>query len=152
MKQPKFKAGDRVRVHSNRYEGIPATRGAGTICRESSAYGGRWEINLDDGQQLGYRVDEIELLEKTLDNLEVDDVLVNEDGNEKTILGVCGKVYLTSAYKNPNSAGSMYTVQELKDAGYTIKGQTAEPVEMTVAEIAKKLGIPNLHVVDGEDD
>ena len=79
----------------------------------------------------------VKLKEKTLDNLEVGDILVGVYGNKK-VLGICGLVYFLSRTGNFNEAERLYTIEEIKHM-HTLKQQD-EPEELTMAELEEELG------------
>lgn len=86
---------------------------------------------------------DLQPIEKTLDNLEVGDVLVDNYGAERTVIDVLPHSYLLSSVFNPDTIGDWYTPRDLKKDGYTIKNATPkELTELTVAEVEKKLNIP----------
>lgn len=95
---------------------------------------------------------EVTPIEKTWDTLEVGDILVDDDGDERAVLGVMGKIVFYSNLEF-NESGDWETVTALKWSGWTIKQDTSTPSEtvMTIAEIEKKLGIANLKVVKEGD-
>lgn len=78
---------------------------------------------------------------KTLDNLEVGDVLLSASG-ERTVLAVCGRLVFYSYADQPNSSSMFLTVEELKDKGFKVKSQESNIVEMTLEEVAKLKGVP----------
>ena len=80
------------------------------------------------------------------DGLVEGDVIVN-DNYIRTILGVCGKVYLASSHNNPDYFHFGYTLVELIQHNYKLfvepqveSALTSQVTEMTVAEISKALG------------
>lgn len=83
--------------------------------------------------------EDLEPSEKTLENLEVGDILVDCDG-EKKVLGICGLVYFLSEYGNFDRCGLVgWTLESIKEEGLKLKGESG-PKEMTVKEISDKLG------------
>ena len=89
----------------------------------------------------------VKLKEKTLDNLEVGDILVaksrfNNKACEKKVLGICGLVYFLSEIDDFGTSCSNFTIQEIKEF-YTLK-QEEEPEEkteeVTMAELEEELG------------
>ena len=90
----------------------------------------------------------LELLteEKTLDTVDVGDVVVDGDGRERTILDTSknGTVLFLSSAASGDWSGVMATRQELKLFDYTVKQSTPapEPKEMTLEEVSKALGYP----------
>lgn len=88
-----------------------------------------------------FKDNHLELAVKTLHNLEVGDVIVDEEGDEKMVLGVCEKAYLMSVWNNFDSYGQGHTAEELEKNNYKVKGQEeTETEEMTMAELCKELG------------
>ena len=83
----------------------------------------------------------VKLKEKTLDNLEVGDILVSQHRSKK-VLGICGLVYFLSDSDCHNTSSKNYTIEEIKDM-YTLKQEEEpedEPEELTMAELEKELG------------
>ena len=89
----------------------------------------------------------VKLKEKTLDDLEVGDILFVKaiSGGadyEVKVLGICGLVYFLSDSDCHNTSGKNYTIQEIKGM-YTLKQEEEpeeEPEELTMAELEKELG------------
>lgn len=90
----------------------------------------------------------LELLteEKTLDTVDVGDVVVDSSGEEFTILdkSLNGTVLFVSWSNDATRYHDGFTRQELKEFGYTVKQSTPapEPKEMTLEEVSKALGYP----------
>ena len=89
---------------------------------------------------------DIKLKEKTLDDLEVGDILVakrhfNNKACEKKVLGICGLVYFLSEIDDFGISCSNFTIQEIKE-DYTLKKEEdqEEPEEITMAQLEKELG------------
>ena len=83
----------------------------------------------------------VKLKEKTLDDLEVGDILVSEYCDKK-VLGICGLVYMLSHDGDFTRCGVGYTIEEIKDM-YTLKPKERpedEPEEITMAELEEELG------------
>ena len=88
----------------------------------------------------------VKLKEKTLDDLEVGDILVakrhfNNKACEKKVLGICGLVYFLSEIDDFGISCSNFTIQEIKE-DYTLKKEEdqEEPEEITMAQLEKELG------------
>jgi hypothetical protein len=100
----------------------------------------------DDLDDRVYRIKNIHFLPRTLDDLEEGDVLVDVagDGYEKTVLGVCGKVFFLSQTFSHESFDTGYTVEDLKIYGWTIKQeqQEEEITELTLEDVAKLANVP----------
>ena len=90
-----------------------------------------------------FKDEDLEPIEKTMDNLEQGDILVDEVGDKIKILGICGLAYCISCNNNFDKArNSLYTLKELKDNGYKVYQEEPEETipEMTVEEVQEKLG------------
>ena len=78
------------------------------------------------------------------DGLEVNDIIVDNDGDECKILAVLNEenqVYALSVYNNFSEFKDIQTLTELIYNGYKLKSQVdSDTVEMTVEEISKQLG------------
>ena len=86
------------------------------------------------------------------DGLEVNDIIVDNDGDECKILAVLNEenqVYALSAYNNFLEFKDIQTLKELIYNRYKLKSQVdSDAVEMTVEEISKQLG-KNVKIVKG---
>lgn len=105
-------------------------------------------------------------LEKTLENLEPGDVVVDKDGDKRMVIDTSknGKVYLLSAYwsehHTPDQINSSqkcfsraHTAHDLEQNAYTLFTEPTPPEvqEMTVGEIEKALG-KKIKVVKSSDE
>ena len=86
------------------------------------------------------------------DGLEVNDIIVDNDGDEYKVLAVLNEenqVYVLSACNQFAEAGNIQTLTELIDNYYKLKSkEDSNTVEMTVEEISKQLG-KNVKIVKG---
>jgi len=94
---------------------------------------------------------DIKLKEKTLDDLEVGDILVTSgpcfhEGRERKVLTICGGVYFLSGVDTFTNYGGGYTIEEIKSM-YTLRPKERpkerpedEPEEITMAQLEKELG------------
>ena len=86
------------------------------------------------------------------DGLEVNDIIIDNDGDECKILAVLNEenqVYALSAYNNFLEFKDIQTLKELIYNGYKLKSQVdSDAVEMTVEEISKQLG-KNVKIIKG---
>ena len=86
------------------------------------------------------------------DGLEVNDIIIDNDGDERKVLAVLNEenqVYVLSAFNQFAEAGNIQTLTELIYNGYKLKSQVdSDAVEMTVEEISKQLG-KNIKIVKG---
>ena len=104
----------------------------GYDCNDKLGYEYSYRVFLEIGAgQVSY----LRPAKKTLYNLEEGDVLVDKNGDERMVLGVCGKVYFLSIFGCFDISDNMQTARELERRGYTIKGQ--EPELETVEVLGK---------------
>ena len=88
----------------------------------------------------------VKLKEKTIDNLEVGDVLVTSapdfyKGRERKVLAICGLVYFLSGVDTFTKYDGGYTIEEIKYMHTLKKEEEPEvPEELTMAELEKELG------------
>lgn len=89
-------------------------------------------------------------MEKTLENLEVGDLVKNSDGRYRKVLATLnptgeGRVYFVSDWsRNPNNQalklnGYMTTITSLREDEW-VSYSPSSPVKMTLAEVSAKLG------------
>jgi len=154
MKDAKeFKVGDRVRV-INSLEPIYMSVEVGKI---GKVVDHRWSC----GEEVRVSVDfkychqtcapsQLQLVSTDLDTLQEGDVVIESDnGDDRVILGVCGKGYLLSVCESKEYAGGWYTAKELEDNGYKVKGvEDEEETPMTVEEVSKLVG-KKVKIVEG---
>lgn len=98
--------------------------------------------NGDESSRIGEEVHNFKLLDTTLDDLQAGDKISILRKDPYLVEGRLGNIVFLS-YNNASCAVT-YTIQSLKDSGATIvedQQVEEEKVEMTVGEIAKKLGI-----------
>ncbi len=90
---------------------------------------------------------QLEKVEKTLETLEVGDVVdTHSSVGDKTVMGVCGKLFFLSVTGLPDALGAAWTVARMQEKGFTVKGAETEETIMTVKEIEDKLKITNLRI------
>lgn len=65
-----------------------------------------------------FSANDLEPVKKTLENLEVGDILKDEDGYEYMVLGVCGRVYHLSEPDDFDTSAGSFTAKELKESGF----------------------------------
>ena len=89
---------------------------------------------------------DIKLAEKTLDNLEVGDILVTSapdfyKGRERKVLAICGLVYFLSGVDAFTKYDGGFTIEQIKYMHTLKKEEEPEvPEELTMAELEKELG------------
>lgn len=142
MSANKFKVGDKVKVR----EGLVADEHYGGVCCDSSMVEMGGEVLTIDyvERDYYYRVKErafywtdemLEPAEKTLDNLCVGDFVVSGNRVSKILAAVDG-CYLLSDAKLHIYTNGWYTVDELKEGGYSFIGLNAS--EPTIEILGKK--------------
>lgn len=140
-KNPKFKVGDKVRLIEKYASWQPDYTFTVTSISKSSSDDDGGMINGSDGICVFGR--RLELAEKSLDNLQVGDILVHTDGDEAKVLAVLGNVFLRSEWNDFDKSFEWYTVAEAKMDSWTVKQDSPAPetTELSVAELEEKLGI-----------
>lgn len=131
----KFKVGDKVI-----YKGKKAV-----VNYTYNGYDWGIEIEFEDGEvclvgNTEVRQGEVKLYKKSLDNLEVGDVLVR-NGQERAVLAVVDKLVALSYWDMPDEHYEWYTVAELRKSGMKLK-DSEEITELTLEEVAELKGIP----------
>lgn len=87
---------------------------------------------------------------RTLDDLEEGDVVVDKYGDERKVLGACGEVYFLSRWDNFKKAiGDCCTLEEIKQAGYTLKQEEEEPEEGKLELTAIRKDLPEKLYING---
>ena len=88
--------------------------------------------------------EELELVEKSWDTLEVGDEIKDDNGYSRWVLGLCGRVIFVSDLNNKDANAGSYTKEELIRYGYTIvqpkEEETPEIPEYTMEEAIKIVG------------
>lgn len=140
-KNPKFKVGDKVRLIEEYASWQPDYTFTVTSIFKSSSDDDGGMINGPDGICVFGR--RLELAEKSLDNLQVGDILVHTDGDEAKVLATLGDVFLRSGWNDFEITDSWFTAMEAKTYDWTIKQDSPAPAttELSVAELEEKLGI-----------
>ena len=154
----KFKHGDRVTCEiMGRYiedARINLNHEFPTIC-QNIIDGGEKCDHLGHDYTYSFRdiggIKNLKLKEKTLDDLEVGDILVTSgpcfhEGRERKVLTICGGVYFLSGVDTFTNYGGGYTIEEIKSM-YTLRPKERpeerpedEPEEITMAQLEKELG------------
>ena len=149
----KIKVGDRVRAVNGKPNAcaelgdvMTLPNGSEKVCTITDVAEDRFWINNCGHGYLEDHVLELLTEEKTLDTVDVGDVVVDKRDFECTILDTSknGTILFTSRFSNSAQVGGYYTRQEMRDQGYTVKQSTPapEPKEMTLDEVSKALGYP----------
>jgi hypothetical protein len=146
-----FKVGDRVRVKTSIGKGMVGAGKEGVIIRDR-LYSSRWmyEVSLDNGGDYFFNFEHLEPLPKTLDTLTEGDVVVDKDDTDDTMtVEHVLKPGLYVLLDSDNDTG-LYNTKELARRGFVPQQDPeSEKTSMTVAEVAKKLGLnpDKLHIV-----
>jgi hypothetical protein len=76
------------------------------------------------------------------------DILVDKDGREKKILGICGEVYFMSFFGNFENYGTVWTKKELEKNGCKLKTDLPEnEVEKAIKLLEEKGKIVNGKII-----
>jgi hypothetical protein len=145
----KFKVGDVVKATTNGYNFT--TKDCKWVGRVTDVHGdGSFRAETisgsysDVGEFYGYlRQEDFALVKKELEDVEVGDILVDDEGKDRYVMGVAGKmVWLSNTCDEANHEGNtnLYTMIELKEDGFTFKDQEPEIMELSMDEVAKKFG------------
>lgn len=148
----KFKKGDKV-VALEDHSGYTLTKGK-TYVVDSLDYDGDPRVINDEGYKVGVfsfyfelapkrkynKRKKVSMKVKTLDNLEVGDVLVLNGRFERTVLAVVRSLIALSVAGDPTDYLGWYTVTQLNKNGHKLKAQPEQPKELTLKEIEEKLG------------
>lgn len=148
MAELKFKAGQKVKVVSNSDPCIKSKQlMVGKVCEikfidNSDIYPySVW--NEDKSNWWWFIESDLQAVERTLDDLEVGDILVNGD-EERKVLGLLESLIFTSDNIDFDSASStVWTVKQLKIHGWSLKQeeQPEDTTEISIQEIADKFNI-----------
>jgi hypothetical protein len=109
---------DKVYVCQNVFNGKNYNGKLGYVyswCISSSAM--KYEVDSGD-------CEDIELLKKTIEDIDEGDILIDEYNRERMVLGRAGKVYFVSNPDCFDKAGIYYTIEEIKEK---FKLKVAEP-------------------------
>lgn len=90
---------------------------------------------------------DLELINRPIEDVREGDKIVDKHGDVREVLTVSGQMvfatYANEEYRKNPVNYTIFTIRELIGGGYTILQEPQEPetVEMTVAEVAEKLGL-----------
>lgn len=118
----------------------------GKVVRVSDFRGGFVSVDNPDLRG-GLWIENVKLMEKTMDNLVQGDILVRKEyGYTFEVQGKIGKVYIGV---DEDDEAVLYTAKQLESYEYEIK-QEETTTEVTLEEVAEKMGIPleNLRIKD----
>lgn len=140
----KFKIGDPVELLT-RYGGhVPGETGRVTNVKSTNdeAEGGLITVQLLNGGSINCYGSRLKISAVTFDNISVGDRFTDAGGMEEREVVAVGPKYIGTIdiYDGTNDP-SGYTIKELKEEGYKII-QPEVTTELTLQEIANKLGIP----------
>lgn len=149
----KFKIGDKIVPKNGEWTCLNASRGKAAYAVITDythtflpGYGRVWSYDLYDkdglvvGDCWGCQKDNnSKLKEKTMDNLEIGDILVSPYDSQIKVLEVLTNTVLLSQSADHEETDEWLTVTELKNSGYRLKSDT--PTELTMDEIANKFGL-----------
>jgi hypothetical protein len=131
----KFKVGDRVRYTG----GFGLVTGQVYVV-ERLRFNDGLELRGDTGWWYEWR---FEPALPTLDNPQVGDVWLDDDGDERDVMAVVGKLVAISGYAAGREHLAFWNdIKYFKDHGFTVKGAEPELTELTLAEVAERVGVP----------
>ena len=144
----KYKVGQQVKIISDHnYNGTQtinqsAVGKIGTVEKNDYSRSYPYSISFNDSSSSIFFESDLAPVVKTLETLEVGDVVLDEDKDERTVLVVLPNLYGLSYGNDPKGFSSWHTLHELQEE-YTLK-DTTEPVvtELTLEAIAEKFGLP----------
>jgi hypothetical protein len=146
----KFKIGDVVKAIDNNYTFTNKAlgwTGKVTKVREDGYFYADTissEIKSDVGVSYGFLSPEhFALVKKELEDVEVGDILVDDEGKDRYVMAVNGRLVDLAdyGYEADDSSQTMYyTMLELKKKGFTFKDQEPEIMEISMDDVAKKFG------------
>lgn len=118
----KFKIGDSVMFNGGK---VVILSNATCNCHD-------FEIEFEDGVIGSAKELELTPIIKDMSNLEVGDIVVNTDGGERMVLGICGRVHFMSYKDDFNEVAFSVTKEYLIEDGYTLKQPTPETKVETI--------------------
>ncbi len=139
MSITKFKVGDKVRVRNN-ITGCGDTCRGGVYVNEKMAKIAGAIFTIEGVAKYWYDVAEndwgwndemLEPAEKTLETLEVGDLVEDPEGNARKVLAVLGDCYMISCYPNHRMVSGWATVHQIKLANWKIiQPEPAETIKI----------------------
>ncbi|BBE45460.1 hypothetical protein F6X56_14665 [Rhodococcus erythropolis] len=127
MTTTRFKVGQKVILNS--HDCVFAE--PGETVTVTNVDGGMLYFRTSRGSYCEHSIENFEDGIKSLDNLEVGDIIVHPDGDEAKALAVLGDVFLTSGWGDFDSAAeTWYTVAESKTWHWTVKQDTPEDMAL----------------------
>ena len=144
----KYKVGQQVKVISDHnYDGMQTVNQSnvgkiGTVEQNNYSEDYPYEIKFSAIGWYVFIESDLAPVVKTLETLEVGDVVLNQDKLKRTVLAILPNLYGLSYLNDPKGFSSWHTLHELQEE-YTLKDAT-EPVttELTLEAIAEKFGLP----------
>lgn len=97
-------------------------------------------LNIISGCCYCFKDEDLEPIKKTLDNLEVGDVIEN-DGYERKIVDVLPNSYVIGSNDDNEVVVGILSKKIIKELGYTVK-QEEKVTELTLEQVADKFDIP----------
>jgi hypothetical protein len=92
-------------------------------------------------RKINYTILTLKQLKERLGMWKEGDVIVDETGSERMILGICGKVIFISDCEHfDKSLWTNYTQKELEEDGWKLKQDNSDIIELTLKQIATLKG------------
>lgn len=131
----KFKVGDRVEIVA-----LPDTNhklgDIGIIKKHDGSDYIPWEVEVAGKHEGFYESDELKLMEKTMDNLQVGDILVDKWGNEHEVFFVNEKIVIINDGA-PDKDTETYIRSHLEQEGYSLKTEEVSKLVGKTVKIVK---------------
>ena len=107
-------------------------------------YAYSWSIYGDDREPTSDSgLTDLIFLDRPIEDVQEGDVVDYKGAREAKVLGKCGEVIFLSKTNCHSLYGQALTLEQLKEAGCTIKQDTTPTLtEVTLQEVADKMGIP----------
>lgn len=139
MTTARFKVGQKVILNS--HDCLFAE--PGETVAVTKVDGGMLYFRTSTGSYCEHSIESFEDGIKTLDNLEVGDIIVNTVGDEAKALAVLGDVFLRSRLSDFDNAHGWLTISEAQAKGWTVKQDTPteQITELSIAELEQKLDL-----------
>jgi len=136
----------RLQKESDRYF-ICQNVANGSPCNDKLGYKFSYAIGRgDDIEEI-----DLKLAPRTIDDLEQGDILVEVDGDECEVLGICGRViFLSHSGSFEKIDSDTYTLEELKGLGMKLKQPEEEALEVTMEDICTMYG-RTVKITKGEE-
>jgi len=115
----------------------------GSSCKDKMGYRYSWWFFPEEKN-----VTDIKLVEKEKDILDISTYKVGDilvwSKDHRMVLGICGKVVLLSGYNDFKCAGGSWTIEEIREYGYSFEG--VKKIETPVEDYLRKYKFPEKRI------